>query len=189
MDTDKCRGIDVELVWADEAHYMDIKQRLESSLFGPIARFILGTEETEVNPRRCNKRKEVSMAMTVEQVRAKDKIDVMQAWINGKQIEFRVRGKTDWKDCAGPGWDWSCSEYRIKREDPIPMKLGQNETKELLARQADRINMLTAELIDANKRIDLLEASLERARERTELVYSKLLDHNHWHIKNKNDTV
>lgn len=44
-------------------------------------------------------------------------IKVMQAWLDGKKVEFRWN-KSDWHQ-AGPGnlsWDWDSTEYRIARE-------------------------------------------------------------------------
>ncbi|MCQ2058694.1 MAG: hypothetical protein MJY71_02555 [Bacteroidaceae bacterium] len=46
-------------------------------------------------------------------------IDVMQAYKEGKEIEFRnCRGK--WTSVGTPAWDWGDHEYRIKPEPPNP---------------------------------------------------------------------
>ena len=43
-------------------------------------------------------------------------IEVMQAFENGKKIEFRERGSRTWKPDENPEWDWSGIEYRIAPE-------------------------------------------------------------------------
>lgn len=44
----------------------------------------------------------------------KEKIEVMQAFEDGKLIEFS-NGDGDWKHVGEPSWDWACFEYRIKK--------------------------------------------------------------------------
>ena len=60
----------------------------------------------------------------------KEKIEVMQAYLDGKQIQskakrprYRVEGGwADWTSHKQPVWDfWSC-EYRIKPEPRIPIE-------------------------------------------------------------------
>lgn len=46
----------------------------------------------------------------------KQMIEVMQAFENGKKIEFRERGSRTWKPDENPEWDWSGIEYRIAPE-------------------------------------------------------------------------
>lgn len=49
----------------------------------------------------------------------KEKIEVMQAWVNKKPIQFRVHGCADyhdWCECDEPVWDWNSNDYRIKPE-------------------------------------------------------------------------
>jgi len=43
-------------------------------------------------------------------------IAVMQAWVDGEQIECRARGREVWHggDCADWIWNWEEKEYRIK---------------------------------------------------------------------------
>lgn len=42
-------------------------------------------------------------------------IEVMQAYINGEQIEF-FDENTKWHDCANPLWNWDRHKYRVKRK-------------------------------------------------------------------------
>lgn len=53
-----------------------------------------------------------------------EKIEVMQGYIDGKQIQVRYRQYymlSEWSDCTlVPTWDWSTREYRIK---PQPTRL------------------------------------------------------------------
>lgn len=58
----------------------------------------------------------------------KDMIEVMQAFEDGKKIEFRERGSRTWKPDENPEWDWSCIEYRIA---PEPKKAGRWERKNI----------------------------------------------------------
>lgn len=43
-------------------------------------------------------------------------IEVMQAYIDGKEIEERC-GLGNWHDCPIPIWDWIGNDYRIKGEE------------------------------------------------------------------------
>ena len=45
-----------------------------------------------------------------------DKIKVMQAFLEGEEIEARV-GYEDWWTIADPTWNWASMEYRIKEKD------------------------------------------------------------------------
>ena len=45
----------------------------------------------------------------------KKMVDVMQAYIDGKEIEERC-GLGNWYGCAFPTWDWMECDYRIKGE-------------------------------------------------------------------------
>lgn len=48
----------------------------------------------------------------------KDKIAVMQAALDGKEIEYRYHSSTVWLHCAKPIWDWSCNVYRVEPRAP-----------------------------------------------------------------------
>lgn len=46
----------------------------------------------------------------------KEMIAVMQAYEDGKAIEFRDRHSGEWGECSIPLWDWHAFDYRIKPE-------------------------------------------------------------------------
>lgn len=47
----------------------------------------------------------------------KEKIAVMQAWVDGKDIQCRPNGLNLWDEVdAEPRWDWTRCEWRIKPE-------------------------------------------------------------------------
>jgi len=48
----------------------------------------------------------------------KEMIEVMQAFVDGKKIEFRI-GQGLWFDADSPNWDWISSDYRIKPEPKL----------------------------------------------------------------------
>ena len=48
-----------------------------------------------------------------------EKIAVMQAFADGKEIEFNWGG--GWQLCPKPAWDWSKLNYRIKPERTITL--------------------------------------------------------------------
>ena len=43
-------------------------------------------------------------------------ISVMQAFDEGKQIEFREKGKDEWCGIPTPHWNWEKYDYRVKPE-------------------------------------------------------------------------
>lgn len=48
-----------------------------------------------------------------------DKIEIMQAFVDGKPIEVRFTSHIgDWYTCVDPTWDWLNCEYRLK-PDPL----------------------------------------------------------------------
>ena len=51
-----------------------------------------------------------------------EKVKIMQAFIEGKQIEIAYKGEDNWfnLDVTEPAWDWSLRTYRIKPEPPKP---------------------------------------------------------------------
>src|SRR5579872_84358 len=54
----------------------------------------------------------------------KDKIAVMQAYLDGKEIEFKTPDDPDWrKHEIEPQWDWSNNDYRIKPKFGPPKEL------------------------------------------------------------------
>lgn len=48
----------------------------------------------------------------------KEKIAIMQAFEDGKEIEYRDNTKNDWLDAKSPLWDWIDYDYRIKPQKP-----------------------------------------------------------------------
>ena len=53
--------------------------------------------------------------MTKETIKSvQDKINVMQAFIEGKEIESRHVGLCEWAYSPSPLWQWGIYEYRIK---------------------------------------------------------------------------
>jgi len=45
-----------------------------------------------------------------------EKMAVMQAFMDGKEIEHTVRGEDTWFPAYSPRWDWFGFKYRIKQE-------------------------------------------------------------------------
>lgn len=46
----------------------------------------------------------------------KEKIEIMQAYLDGKEIEVRAKGLRNWNVChTRPEWDWNGCDYRIKK--------------------------------------------------------------------------
>jgi hypothetical protein len=46
----------------------------------------------------------------------RERIEVMQAFVDGKEIQVRERGVDEWESVSGPSWNWYSNEYRIKPE-------------------------------------------------------------------------
>lgn len=48
-----------------------------------------------------------------------EQVKIMNAYLNGKTIQFRVRNKKDddWNDALCPSWDWYDVDYRIKPDE------------------------------------------------------------------------
>lgn len=46
-------------------------------------------------------------------------IKVMQDYVNGKEVEYRIVGKDDWYNAATPCWDWTLYDYRVKPEPKV----------------------------------------------------------------------
>lgn len=45
-----------------------------------------------------------------------DCIKVMQAYVDGKQIQYAESEMENWTDIESPDWDWDVYDYRIKPE-------------------------------------------------------------------------
>lgn len=53
-------------------------------------------------------------------------IEVMQAFINGREIEYKldIAGNEDWKPNKDPAWNWNGFDYRVKKEPSNKFKVG-----------------------------------------------------------------
>ena len=64
--------------------------------------------------------------MNIEET--KEAIKVMQAFVDGKEIELIFReGRDTWEYCVsplGPGFDWSEFKYRIAEPEPVEIEVG-----------------------------------------------------------------
>ena len=127
----------------------------------------------------------------------KEKIEVMQAFEDGKDIQFRVIANgpsaewNEWIDPRVPHWDFSSFEYRIKpklddmvgpQSSFVPQNLDSiNELEVAVAQLKEKQNLLFEYMTPTLKNIADLEGKIEAARARTEYVYSKLHDHKDGH--------
>lgn len=41
------------------------------------------------------------------------KVYVMESFMNGESLEFKIRGPSEWTKCREPQWDWYAYDYRI----------------------------------------------------------------------------
>ena len=67
----------------------------------------------------------------------KEKIEVMQAFDDGKTIEMSLGGKSDWEEARNPQWNWLTCLYRVKTApasqlDRIKAEYGWHEVVELV---------------------------------------------------------
>ena len=53
-------------------------------------------------------------------------IEVMQAYVDGEEIEELVSKDSDWRSVQNPEWDWDFNDYRKK---PQSMKVTEEEKK------------------------------------------------------------
>lgn len=61
----------------------------------------------------------------VIEMNTQEKIEVMQAWLDGKEIEVSSIRDVTWYEIAGePNWCWGSSVYRIKPEKVIKPSIG-----------------------------------------------------------------
>lgn len=49
-----------------------------------------------------------------------EKIAVMQAFVDGGQIEYYDITKKSWIETSDPSWNWSLTDYRVKEESKQP---------------------------------------------------------------------
>jgi hypothetical protein len=57
----------------------------------------------------------------------KEQIEVMQAFVDGKEIEMKTKMSNYWSLIIEPHWDWDHVDYRVKEEKEIE-KLSENES-------------------------------------------------------------
>jgi hypothetical protein len=75
------------------------------------------TNKTTRKPRKLSrpgKWQARSSKKELELMNTKEKIEVMQAFIDGKEIQEQSGGNSEWRNCHEPSWDWFSREYRIK---------------------------------------------------------------------------
>lgn len=71
----------------------------------------------------------------------KEKIEVMQAYADGKKIQYRRKFCKDWLDWGGevePAWNWSDSQYRVKPEEKYRP---YNDTEEMIEDFRKKVGM------------------------------------------------
>lgn len=69
----------------------------------------------------------------VNRERAKELLPIIQAYAEGKQIEFRPKGEYHWLPSTTPTWTDDV-KYRIKPEDPKSRRMTYRELAEWLAK-------------------------------------------------------
>ena len=73
-----------------------------------------------------------------------NKIRVMQHYADGGEVEFRPKNSivTSWDLVLSPSWDWSCLDYRIKKEKRIVIEkwLCQDKKGDYLIRETSNID-------------------------------------------------
>ncbi len=66
------------------------------------------------------------------EMNTKEKIAVMQAWLDGKTIQLLTLAKHAWTDVSRePRWDWSECSYRIKPKEKTSIPATQEELKDI----------------------------------------------------------
>lgn len=69
----------------------------------------------------------------------KEMIEVMQAYADGKKIEFgsdNPIASTKWKEAVNPTWDWDNFDYRVKPEPHyVPYDSVDEADREKMVRQ------------------------------------------------------
>lgn len=58
---------------------------------------------------------------------ARKAAEVMLAYAEGKEVEFRKNGHSIWIKISSPLFNWSCGEYRIKQEPAYRPFRGKEE--------------------------------------------------------------
>ncbi len=63
----------------------------------------------------------------------KEMIAVMQAYCDGKEIEYSINTGMSWKEVKNPSWNWASADYRVK-EEPKYQPFDFNSAKTLLGK-------------------------------------------------------
>ena len=62
-------------------------------------------------------------------MKIEDQIKVMQAFSEGKSVEYRHMSQSYWESCPRPIWNWGDGTYRIKEEPPKPRVIYVRESE------------------------------------------------------------
>jgi len=52
-----------------------------------------------------------------------EKISALQAFLDGKLIQFKYKSNIEWFNCSTPVWNFEDNDYRIKPESSKPEAL------------------------------------------------------------------
>lgn len=118
-----------------------------------------------------------------------EKIEIMQACAEGKQIQSKAVLGEHWCDDSNPSWDWNHFEYRVKQE-PVTgnvegLKRSLKQAFNALDLQNKQIENLKVENEELKEKIKSLQFERsEIARDvawavDTELIEKSVLDHPH----------
>lgn len=58
---------------------------------------------------------------------ARHQIAVMQAWVDGKEVQISEKDLDVWEDHADPSFNWGDYDYRVKPEEQKPRDLWVNK--------------------------------------------------------------
>lgn len=64
-------------------------------------------------------------------------IAIMQAYVDGKKIEFWDSGNMIWKPITNSYWNWSRYDYRIKPEPPKKVHMPYDNVEDFLTSQKE----------------------------------------------------
>jgi len=91
--------------------------------------------------------------MNIEET--KEAISVMQAFVDGNEVEYQISDGT-WWDALTPSWNWASTRYRIK---PTPLRYARELERELNAANSiiRQQQLLDEENLRLQERIKRLE--------------------------------
>jgi hypothetical protein len=64
----------------------------------------------------------------------KEMIAVMQAYCNGKEIEYSINTGESWKEVKNPSWNWASADYRVKQKEPEYLPFDFTDAKSLIGK-------------------------------------------------------